>query len=340
MQSNHDFGVAATYSVNAHGWPTAFGPMGSTVRRVEMVLPDGSLVEASREENPELFRAAMGGYGLVGLLTRLEVEVVPNARLVPEARTMPAGDFAAAFAEAVQTSPMTYGRLDVSRDAFFEDALLVSYAPEEGEVPPLAGSGWLSRASRPIFRAQVGSDLVRRGRWWMETALGPRLAGAASRSSLLNEPVVTLDDRDPTRTDILHEYFVPPSRYGEFLDAARDIIRGSYQELLNITIRWVERDADSLLSYAPDGPRIASVLLFSQEMTPRAEADMARMTRALIDAALAAGGTYYLPYRPHATREQFRRAYPRWEEFVALKRELDPDLRLQNGFWDNYLAEA
>jgi FAD/FMN-containing dehydrogenase len=305
-----------------------------------MVLPDGSLVEASRKENPELFHAAMGGYGLVGLLTRLEVEVVPNARLVPAARTMSAGDFAAAFAEAVKTSPMTYGRLDVSRDAFFEDALLVSYAPEEGEVPPLEGSGWLSRASRPIFRAQVGSDLVRRGRWWMETALGPRLAGAASRSSLLNEPVVTLDDRDPTRTDILHEYFVPPSRYGEFLDAARDIIRGSYQELLNITIRWVERDADSLLSYAPDGPRIASVLLFSQEMTPRAEADMARMTRALIDAALAAGGTYYLPYRPHATPEQFRRAYPRWEEFVALKRELDPDLRLRNGFWDNYLAEA
>ena len=29
MQSNNDFGVAATFSVNAHGWPVPYGPFGS-----------------------------------------------------------------------------------------------------------------------------------------------------------------------------------------------------------------------------------------------------------------------------------------------------------------------
>jgi len=340
MQSNNDFGVASTFSVNAHGWPTAHPPMGSTVRSLRMVLADGSLVSASREENADLFAAAMGGYGLIGLITDLEVEVAPNLLLESSFREMPAADFAGAFAEAVRAAPMAYGRLNVDREGFFEEALLVTYAPVEGEFPPAEGSGFMSRASRPIFRAQVGSDWIKRRRWWMETELGPRLAGRSTRNSLLNEPVVTLDDRDPTRTDILHEYFVAPERYGEFLDAARRIIPASYQELLNITVRWVERDADSLLAYAPDGPRMASVLLFSQEMTGRAEADMARMTREMIDAVTAIGGTYYLPYRPHATREQFRRAYPRWEEFVALKRRVDPGLRLRNGFWDNYMAGA
>ena len=43
-------------------------------------------------------------------------------------------------------------------------------------------------------------------------------------------------------------------------------------------------------------------------------------TRELIDAALAVGGTYYLPYQPHATAEQFHRAYPRARELFALKR--------------------
>ena len=340
MQSNNDFGVASTFSVNAHGWPTAFGPMGSTVRGLRMVLADGSLVTASRRENPDLFAAAMGGYGLIGLIAEMEVDVAPNMLLEPSFREMRAADFAGAFVEAVRTAPMAYGRLNVDRDGFFEDALLVAYAPAEGEIPPAEGSGFMSRASRPIFRAQVGSDWVKRRRWWMETELGPRLAGTATRNSLLNEPVVTLDDRDPSRTDILHEYFVAPDRFGDFLEVARQIIPASYQELLNITIRWVERDPDSLLAYAPDGPRIASVLLFSQEMTARAEADMARMTKLMIDAVTAIGGTYYLPYRPHATREQFRRAYPRWEEFLALKRRVDPGLRLRNGFWDNYLAEA
>jgi FAD/FMN-containing dehydrogenase len=340
MQSNHDFGVAATFSVNAHGWATAHSPMGSTVRRVWMMLADGSEVVASREENPELFAAAMGGYGLVGLITQLEVEVVENGLLRPSFRRLPGEDFASAFAEAVQGVPMAYGRLSVDREGFFEDALLVTYAPVEGEVPRAEGSGFLSRASRPIFRAQVGSEWVKRRRWEMETEIQPRIAGDATRNSLLNEPVVTLDDRDPTRTDILHEYFVPQERFPEFLEAARAIIPGSYQELLNVTLRWVERDAESLLSYAPEGPRVAAVMLFSQEMTARAEADMARMTEALIEAVLGIGGSYYLPYRPHATREQFRRCYPRWEEFVGVKRRVDPGLTLRNGFWDNYLAEA
>jgi FAD/FMN-containing dehydrogenase len=156
----------------------------------------------------------------------------------------------------------------------------------------------------------------------------------------MNEPVVTLDDGDPTRTDILHEYFVAPDRFADFVGAAKAIIPGSYQELLNITLRWVEQDPVSVLSYAPDGPRIASVLLFSQEMTARAEADMARMTRELIDAVLAIGGSYYLPYRPHAKLEQFLRCYPRTLDFLKVKLEADPKLLLRNALWDNYLDKA
>jgi hypothetical protein len=79
-------------------------------------------------------------------------------------------------------------------------------------------------------------------------------------------------------------------------------------------------------------------MLFSQEMTVRGEADMARMTRALIDGVIGMGGVYYLPYRPHATTEQFARCYVDAARFVALKREVDPGLTLRNGLWDGYLA--
>jgi FAD/FMN-containing dehydrogenase len=351
MQSNHDFGVAATFSVNAHGWATAYPPMGATVRAVEMVLADGSLVTASRTENADLFRAAMGGYGLLGIVTQVELEAVPNELLEPDFAVVgfrgPSAGAAGpqdALADLARTRPMAYGRLPVDREGMFREALLVGYrpvaGPDAGEVPPVEGSGALSRLSRHVFRAQTGNEWVKRRRWWMETGLGPRLAGPVSRNTLLNEPVATLDDREVTRTDILHEYFVPPGALPDFLAATAPLIAGSYQELLNVTLRWVEADPDAVLAYAAGGARIALVMLFSQEMTARAEADMARMTQGLIDAALDLGGSYYLPYRPHATTEQFRRAYPRWEEFAALKRRFDPDLVLRNGFWDRYLAEA
>lgn len=341
MQSNSDFGVASTFSVNAHGWPMPFGPMGSSVRSVRMMLADGSLATASRSENADLFAAAMGGYGLIGLILDLEVEAVPNQLLEPTFQTLPAVDFAAAFAATASGEvPMAYGRLNIDREGFFDDAMLVTYRPIPGEIPPASGSGFLSKASRAIFRAQPGNEWVKRRRWGIETGIGAWLAGASSRSSLMNEPVVTLDDRDPTRTDILHEYFVAPDRFGDFITAAKAIIPGSYQELLNITLRWVAEDPVSLLSYAPDGPRIASVLLFSQEMTARAEADMARMTTEMIEAVLAIGGSYYLPYRPHATVDQFRRCYARQAEFRAMKLAADPKLRLRNALWDTYLADG
>ena len=342
MQSNNDFGVAATFCVNAHGWPAPHGPMGSTVRSLFIVRPDGELVRCSRTENAPLFFATMGGYGLTGAIIELELDVEPNVNLEPTFLKIPAQEFAQFFVGAIDSGDvnMAYGRLNVDRDSFFEDAMLVTYRPaaDQSVIVPAQGSGTLSQLSRHVFRAQVNNEIAKDARWWFETGLGPMISdGVVTRNSLLNEPVVTLDDNDPMRTDILHEYFVPPGRFNDFITACQEVIPSSYQELLNITLRYVAADSESILSYAP-APRIACVMLFSQELTQRAEADHERMTRDLIDRVLDLGGTYYLPYRPHATLDQFRRAYPNAEKFVEEKKFYDPDLVFRNGFWDRYLA--
>jgi hypothetical protein len=189
-----------------------------------------------------------------------------------------------------------------------------------------------------VFRAQVESDRAKRLRWWAESDFGPMMAADATRNTLMNEPVITLDDRDASRTDILHEYFVAPNRFRDFVRACQDVIPASFQQLLNITLRYVATDRDSVLAYATE-PRLAAVMLFSQEKTMRGEADMARMTRALIERVLEIGGTYYLPYRPHASLEQLKRGYPRAAEFATRKRALDPGLLFRNRLWDEYLSQ-
>jgi FAD/FMN-containing dehydrogenase len=75
MQSNNDFGVGSTYCVNSHGWPVPYGPFGSTVRSLRMMLADGTIVECSRTKNSELFSLGMGGYGLLTVLARSQVVV-------------------------------------------------------------------------------------------------------------------------------------------------------------------------------------------------------------------------------------------------------------------------
>ena len=341
MQSNNDFGVGATFSVNAHGWPVPYGPMGATVRSLRMLLPSGDVVDCSPTENSNLFKLAMGGYGLIGVIIDLVVDMVPNSRLSPTSDNMAATDFPTAFQTAIDDPAVTmaYGRLNVERESFFEHARLATYrqTKDQNDLPAASGSGWMSHVAGRLYRAQLGNEPLKTFRWWNETSLLPAIGGGeATRNSLINEPVVTLDDRNPDRTDILHEYFVSFDAFDSFLEACREVIPASYQEFLNVTLRYIAQDDQSTLSYATR-PRIAAVMSFSQEMTLRAEADMRRMTETLIDRIAASGGAYYLPYRPHARLDQMATVYSSAADFAAAKRTIDPQLILRNNLWDSYL---
>ncbi len=51
------------------------GSFGKAVKRVELLLADGRVVNASRTENAELFRATLGGMGLAGMITAVELQL-------------------------------------------------------------------------------------------------------------------------------------------------------------------------------------------------------------------------------------------------------------------------
>lgn len=344
MQSNSDFGVASTFSVNAHGWPVPYGPFGSTVRSLRLMLADGSIVTCSRTENPELFGLAMGGYGLVGIILDLEVDMVENMWLKPTYESTPAEAFAAKFSAATRDPAikMMYGRLNVAREIFFTEALLVTYrmeAPPASGLPPVSrGGGFVTGLSRDLYRAQTGWEMMKKVRWFAETVANPNLSsGLATRSNLMNEPVVNLESSDRSRTDILHEYFVAPERFNEFLLGCRRIIPKAESEFLNVTLRYVAQDDLSVLSFAKTN-RIAAVMSFSQEMTPEGEVDMIKTTEALIEMVGAIGGSFYLPYRLHARPDQLARIYPRAGHFIERKRHHDPALLFRNLMWDTYFA--
>jgi FAD/FMN-containing dehydrogenase len=343
MQSNSDFGVGSTFCVNSHGWPTRYGPFGSTVRSAQIVLADGQLVECSRTKEAELFALAMGGYGLFGAIVDLELDMVPNALLEPSYVRMDSPRFADAFINAVEKDPtvrMAYGRLSVARQSLFDEALMIVYRPvakQPSPLPAVVDHGAMTGFSRNVYRLQTGHEWAKKFRWFMEASVNPSISGVATRNALMAEPVVNLASGDFTRTDILHEYFIPPDRFTGFVDLCRAVIPKARAEFLNVTLRYVDADPVAVLAYAPQ-KRIAAVMSFSQEISPDGEADMMAMTEALIEGVNGLGGGFYLPYRLHARRDQVRSIYPRTAEFVAAKRRLDPSLVFRNMMWDAYFS--
>lgn len=340
MQSNHDFSVGGSLSVNCHGWQHDRPPIASTVEAFRLMTADGRVVRCSRTENTELFGLALGGYGLFGVILDTELRVVPNARYRPAAETVPVSRYAARFGEKAADARMAYGRLCVAPgDDFLRQSILTVFrdAPcPPVDIPPLHDLGYVG-LRRAVYRSQIDSGAGKEFRWRTERRLGDELGKLlVSRNQLLNERAAIYREGNADRTDVLHEYFVPGDRFADFLERARTILpRYPGADLLNVTVRTVKEDRDTVLRYA-DRDLFALVFLFNQGRTDAADAEMAALTRELAEAALGCGGRYYLPYRPHPTRVQFARAYPQAEQFFARKREYDPDELFWNRFYAKY----
>lgn len=140
-------------------------------------------------------------------------------------------------------------------------------------------------------------------------------------------------------TYVLQEYFVPPDRFDDFVPRMRDASRHHDVNVINLSIRHASPDPGSLLAWARTEV-FAFVVYFKQGTDESSQRQIGAWTQELIEAALDAGGSYYLPYQLQATKEQFRRAYPRAAEFFALKQQLDPTNKFRNRLLDVYYQPA
>lgn len=340
MQSNNSFTVGGSISVNCHGWQYGKPPIASSVESIRMMLADGSIVDCSRTQNKELFSLALGGYGLFGVILDVDLRVVPNEKYRLKQSVVPVEKALSTFDQMTAESDvaMTYARMNIIPDQFLNEVIInVLYRdPSPVELLSELKEPDLIKIRRSLFRGSTDSDYGKKLRWNAETKLQPHLLQEYySRNQLLNEGVEVFENRSADYTDILHEYFIPREGLVQFVENLRTIIPQHNQDLLNVTIRSIGTDEDSFLRYA-DQPLFAFVMLFHQPRTEDADTQMEAMTVELIDAAIQSGGRYYLPYRLHATTEQFHSAYPQAKQFFTLKKIYDPRELFQNQFYRKY----
>lgn len=66
--------LAGAAAMNIHGKNNfAVGTIGDAILDLDVVLPDGRTVRASRDERPDLFHAIIGGFGMLGVITRVRL---------------------------------------------------------------------------------------------------------------------------------------------------------------------------------------------------------------------------------------------------------------------------
>ena len=340
MQSNADFSIGGTLSVNAHGWQPGRPPVSSTVEKIRILTADGILKTCSRTENQDLFRHAIGGYGMMGIILEAWIRPVRNEILRSSHEITTPSEFLNLWVK-MKKEPvrLAFGRLSVAPNSFFERILLVSYVSTDETSRSSVGvkTGFATSLSRAIFRASLGSERGKNFRNLMEGVAGGEAGGTHPRANLLFEPVRIFANNDPDKIDLLLEIFIPQEKFSDFVPIAAHLLRNRSDELLNVTVREIARDTDSALPYAKEKV-FGLVMLFTLDRTVNAEKKFGDLNRDLIECALDHGGTFYLPYRNHASSSQLNRAYPELDSFLAAKGSTDPQSVFASGFHDYLLA--
>src|SRR5260370_32437004 len=75
------FTLGGSLSSNVHGRGLAMKPLISNIESFTLVNADGKSIRCSRDENGELFRLAIGGYGLFGLISSVTLRLLPRQKL-------------------------------------------------------------------------------------------------------------------------------------------------------------------------------------------------------------------------------------------------------------------
>lgn len=342
MQSYSNFTVGGSVSVNAHGRYVGHGPIAHSVRALQLVLADGSVVEASPSVRVELFSAAIGGYGAVGVITEVELDVADNSRIERAVEEVPLAGYVEYFRTVVAANQGAVLHNADLLPPMFDSPVCVTWR----RVPL---STLLTETQRLVARGQPYG--LEQNVLWVMTELpgGKRLRTKVIHPLLLNRPAVrwlnheaSLDaaELEPrTRvvsTYVLQEYFIPERNFLSFARAMANVLRAHKVEALNISIRHSPADKVSLLPWAIED--VFSFVLYYKQRTWRTAQDtVRRWTRELIDVALRNDGRYYLPYQLHATRRQFEAAYPEATKMRRAKHRVDPTGKLSNELWRTYL---
>ncbi len=338
MQSYANFTVGGALSVNAHGRYIGQGPLVLGVRSLRLVLADGSLVEASPTHNSELFYGAIGGYGGLGVIVDATLPLVDNSKLVRQSQLIPLSEYPRFFASQVRDNPDMVMHNGILYTDDYDSVRAVSYLRSDATltIPERLVSAERSYGALRTALALASSPGGSKVRKALVDPFLLRGAPVQWRNHQASLDVGELQPiSGPDYSYVLQEYFVPEAQLESFVAGMHQVLDRHRVNIANVSIRHAKADPGTLLAWAR-GDTFALVLYYRQGVSPRDRAAVANWTGQLIDLAIAHQGSYYLPYQIHASREQFLAAYPRAEEFFALKKRIDPNNKFRNRLWDAY----
>ena len=319
--------VAGALSTGTHGTGRTSAALAAQVVALELVLADGSVVSCSPDERPELFEMARLGLGALGVLSTVTFQAEPAFALHAEERPMPLEEVLEGFEELVAAN-------DHFEFYWFPHTRLALTKRNNRVDGPLAP---LSRT-----RAWVDDELLSNGVFELTCRLGALMPRVIPSVNRLAARALTAR----SYTDLAPHVFTSPRRV-RFCEMEYAIPRADLPDVVRE------------LTAIPE--RLGERVSFPVEVRVAPADDVPMSTASGRDSAYVAvhayRGTSYERYfsaveslmqtvagRPHwgklhtLSADVLATRYPRFADFQAVRRDVDPEGLFTNSYLERVLG--
>ncbi|MDC0761468.1 D-arabinono-1,4-lactone oxidase [Brevibacillus sp. AG] len=315
--------IAGAVSTGTHGTGIHFGSISTQVVGLTVVTASGELLEVSEQSRPELFKAMQVSLGLLGIIVRIKLRVLPAYRLRYQSRRMQLEECLSSL-ETFKTEHRHFEFFIFP----YSDTVQVKFMNETND-PPSGNQRW----------SYLKKMVVENGLFWLlseSCRLRPSLTKSVSRLSAQSVPSVHESGYShqlfatPRLVRFYEmEYCLPTEHMGDvILELRQAIEQERFAVHFPLECRYVKKD-DIWLS--PAYERDSAFIAVHMYKGMPYEAYFARMEEIFA----RYGGRPHWGKMHSMTAEQLHQVYPRLPDFLVIRSELDPD----GLFVNPYLAE-
>ena len=319
--------VAGAISTSTHGTGKALTGLAGQVVAMKLIDGQGEIIECSKTLNPQIFDVARVSVGALGIITEYTLQAVPSFRLRALEQPMRLDD----VLENAHDLASAHDHFEFFWIPHTKWALTKRNNRTEDELQPLPRvKGWIDKT---FMENYAFGALCRVGR--ARPSLIPRLATAlpssGSREYVDQSFKIFASPRIVRFYEMEHalpvEALVPALK-----EICAMVDRKGYLLNFPVEVRFTKGDDVPLsTAYGRDSAYIAVHVYKGMECEPffRDVEDILRAYNA----------------RPHWGKMHYRDAeelsklYPRWDEFIALRNQLDPQRTFSNAYSDTVFGK-
>lgn len=317
MQSLNNFTIGGSISSNIVGRDPRKSSIQESVVSLKLMLADGTIKTCSRNENRELFSAVIGGFGLFGIILEATLQLEMDQCLVLESFEISTDD----YANYLRTIKVGNGSVLYHAALFtlakahpFQKAFIITYfSPEQVAKPEL----------------KLTANNLKNTEYKLPPALSTYgFATKQKASSLYFLPEGSLN---------FVGCGIPLARFSDFMKEVETLILKLNIPVSESTTKIIKKDDLTMLPLVTENDTVVFIVAYPQAYSLEALMAAKKFKKEIGKLSLIFGGRPYLTFDYDVSSKELDEGYPRWREFLNMKKDYDPNEIYYSDFYQHLL---